>query len=151
MNWFNYYGAIFIVIMMIPNIIFCIKCKEELINHWDNKAVEIMEQIGRFSCFGLMIINIPGTYYGLWFDNALLVYIIIDSLLLTVYSIIWIIYFKKNSIFKALFLSIIPSIIFLFSGIMFSSILLIIAAVIFASAHITISYKNAKLCIGKGV
>ena len=40
--------------------------------------------------------------------------------------------------------SIIPSVIFLFSGIMSRSILLIIASVLFTPTHILISYKNAK-------
>ena len=41
-------------------------------------------------------------------------------------------------------LSIIPAIIFMFSGIMSRSVLLIVASLLFAPAHILISYKNAK-------
>lgn len=52
--------------------------------------------------------------------------------------------FKKNSVFRALALSIIPSMLFLFSGIMSRSVLLIIASVLFAPSHIVISYKNVK-------
>ena len=37
-----------------------------------------------------------------------------------------------------------PSVLFLFSGIMSRSILLIIAAILFAPSHILLSYKNAK-------
>ena len=46
--------------------------------------------------------------------------------------------------FRALALSILPSILFLFSGIMTRSVLLTIAALLFAPAHIAISYRNAK-------
>ena len=38
----------------------------------------------------------------------------------------------------------IPSMLFLFSGIMSRSVLLIIASVLFAPSHIMISYKNVK-------
>lgn len=46
---------------------------------------------------------------------------------------------------RALALSIIPSVIFLFSGIMSRSILLFLASVPFAPAHILISCKSADL------
>ena len=61
MEWFNIYGLIFIVIIMIPNIIFAVKCRDGFENKRSNKVVEITEQIGRFGCFGFMIINIPKT------------------------------------------------------------------------------------------
>lgn len=144
MGIFNIYGFIFVAIIMIPNIIFAIKCKDGFENKWNNKFIETMEQIGRFSCFGLMIINIPKTYFGWWGNNGLTIYLIGDIILVTLYCLIWCICFKKNSVFRALALSIIPSILFLFSGIMSRSILLIIAAIIFAPSHIMLSYKNAK-------
>ena len=33
-------------------------------NKYQNKLVETLEQIGRFTCFGTMIINIPHTIFG---------------------------------------------------------------------------------------
>lgn len=144
MEWINIFGLIFIVVIMIPNIIFAIKCKDGFANKWKNKFVEMIEQIGRFGCFGFMIINIPGTWFGWWSDEVFAVYLIVNVILVILYCVIWIICFKKDSIFRALALSIIPSILFLFSGIMSRSVLLIIAATIFAPSHITISYKNAK-------
>lgn len=144
MEWINIFGLIFIVVIMIPNIIFAMKCKDGFANKWKNKFVEMIEQIGRYGCFGFMIINIPGTWFGWWSDEVFAVYLIVNVILVILYCVIWIICFKKNSIFRALALSIIPSILFLFSGIMSRSVLLIIAATIFAPSHITISYKNAK-------
>lgn len=144
MEWFNVFGFVFIVIIMIPNIIFAIKCKDGFDNKWNNKIIEILEQIGRFGCFGFMIINIPKTWFGFWSDEAFAVYLIVDAVLVILYCVIWIICRKKNNIFKALSLSVIPSVIFLFSGIMARSVLLIVSALIFAPCHIMISYKNAK-------
>lgn len=144
MDWMNMYGLIFIAIIMIPNIIFAIKCKDGFENKWNNKCVETIEQVGRFGCFGFMIINIPGTWFGWWSDKIFAIYLIVDVILIILYCIIWIICFKKNSVFRALALSIIPSILFLFSGIMSRSILLILSAILFAPSHIIISYKNSK-------
>ena len=144
MEWFNAFGMFFIIVIMVPNIMFMIKCKEGLDNKWNNKYVQIIEQVGRFGCFGFMIINIPGTWFGWWSDEAFALYLIIDTIMLILYCVIWIITFKKGSVFRALALSIIPSILSLFSGIMSRSVLLIIASLFFAPSHIVISYKNAK-------
>lgn len=144
MEWFNIFGLIVIVIIMIPNIVFAIKCKDGFQNKFNNKFIETIEQIGRFGCMAFMVINIPKTWLGWWSDEAFSIYLIINIILVILYCLIWIICFKKNSVFKALALSIFPSIIFLFSGIMTRSFLLIISAVIFAPSHIMISYNNAK-------
>ena len=138
MEWINIFGLVFIAIIMIPNIVFAIKCKDGFENKWNNKSVEIVEQIGRFGCFGFMVINIPGTWVGWWSDNAFSIYLIVNMVLIILYCGIWMICFRKNTVFRALALSIIPSVIFLFSGIMSRSILLIITSLLFAPAHILI-------------
>ena len=139
----NIYGLIFIAIIMIPNIVFAIKHKDGFANKFNNKIIETLEQIGRFGCFIFMIINIEYLSFGFINEAALSIYLLIDSFLVTLYCLIWIICFKANSIFRSLALSIIPSIIFLFSGIITRSILLLLFAIIFAPCHIIISYKNA--------
>lgn len=144
MGWFNIFGLVFIVVIMIPNIVFAIKCKEAFENKWSNKVVELLEQIGRFGCFGFMIFNVPGTWFGWWSDEAFAIYLIVDSLLIVLYCIIWVICWKKNNVFRALALSIIPAVVFMFSAVMSRSILLIIASMLFAPTHIMISYKNVK-------
>ena len=144
MEWINIFGLIFMAVIMIHNVIFALKCKDGFENQWKNRWVEAIEQIGRFGCFGFMIIHIPGTWFGWWSDEAFAVYLIVDTILAALYCLIWIVCFRKNSVFRALALSIIPSVLFLFSGIMSRSVLLIIAAVLFAPSHIAISYKNAK-------
>ena len=144
MEWLNVFGLVMVAVIMIPNILFAMKCKDGFVNKWNNKSVETVEQIGRFGCFGFMIINIPGTWFGWWSDEAFAVYLVVDAVLVTLYCVIWVVCFRKSSIFRALALSIIPSVLFLFSGIMSRSILLTIAAVLFAPSHILISYQNAK-------
>lgn len=144
MEWLNIFGLIMMAVIMIPNILFAMKCKDGFENKWNNKFVETVEQIGRFGCFGFMIINIPGTCFGWWSDEAFAVYLAVDAVLVTLYCVIWAICFRKSSVFRALALSIIPSVLFLFSGIMSRSILLTIAALLFAPSHIMLSYHNAK-------
>ena len=144
MEWINFFGLTFIALIMIPNIVFAIKCKNGFENRYQSKAIETMEQIGRFGCFGFMIFNIPGTWFGWWSDEAFASYLIINILLVAFYCIVWIVCWSKNNLFRALALSITPSVVFLFSGIMSRSILLISSALLFAPMHVFLSYKNAK-------
>ena len=141
MGWFNYYGLIVMAIVMIPNIVYAVKVKN-FANAYENKTVEILEQIGRYACFVLMIFNIPYTYFGFWFDNAITVYLSVNGCLCFAYLLFWIICRNKNSKLKALSLSVIPSVIFLFSGITLGYIPLIVFAVLFGINHILISYKD---------
>lgn len=145
MNWINLYGLIFMAVILIPNIIFAAKCPEGFENAWQNKTVELLEQIGRFGCFGFMIVHIPGTWFGFPSDEAFAVYLLANTLLIGCYCLIWMICFRKNSLFRALALSILPSLVFLLSGILSRSPLLILSALLFAPCHILLSYKNAVL------
>jgi hypothetical protein len=93
MEWFNVFGLIFIAVIMIPNVVFAIKCKDGFDNKWNNKYVEVTEQVGRLGCFGFMIINIPGTWFGWWSDEAFALYLIVDTILVNrfpVWMILWI-------------------------------------------------------------
>ena len=144
MEWFNVFGLVFISVIMLPNIVFAVRCKDGFVNRWNNKVLEIFEQMGRFGCFGFMIFNVPGTWFGWWSNEAFAAYLIVDTLLVVLYIAIWIICWHKNNIFIAVALSVVPSAIFLFSGIMSRSVLLILSALLFVPTHILISYKNAK-------
>ena len=137
------FGLVFMVFIMVPNIIYAMKCKDGFQNNC-SKAVETVEQIGRYGCFGTMIFNIPGTWLGWWSDEAFGVYLMANILLVGLYCGIWILCWKKNSLFRALTLSILPSMVFLLSGIMTRSILLTLAALLFAPAHIYISCRNVR-------
>ena len=145
---FNPWGFLFISIIMIPNIIFAIKNKETFENSIQKKwfkILEIFEQIGRYGCFFCMMFNISGTYFGFSSNFSFRIYLIINGILIFFYCLIWITHFRKNNLFRGISLSVIPSIIFLFSGIISQSILLIIFAIIFAPCHIAISVENQKI------
>ena len=143
MGWFNYYGLAVMAVVMIPNIIYAVKNKGNVADTYNNKLATVAEQIGRYGCFAFMIFNIPYSYFNFWFDYAIIVYLAVNGGLCLAYLIIWIICRNKSGILRALALSVIPSCIFIFSGVMLLNIPLICFAVIFAVSHILISYKNA--------
>lgn len=145
MTWFNPFGLVAMVIIMIPNIVFATKCKDGFDNIYQNKAVIILEQIGRYGCFITMIFNVPYTSFGFNSVAAFFVYIAANAVLILAYCIIWIVCFRKNSLFRAIMLSVLPSAVFLISGILCRSVLLTLFALIFAPCHITLSCKNVLL------
>lgn len=143
MGWFNYYGLIFIAVIMVPNIFYALKSRQVSGSRFTNKALETAEQIGRYGCMALMIFNIPYTYFGFWFEGAIAVYISVNAVLCLVYCILWVIFFNRERKVKALSLSVIPTLVFVFSGCMLADIPLIVFAVVFGVCHIYISYKNS--------
>ena len=145
MEWFNIFGFLFVVIMMIPNIVFALKKKNGFKNKYKNKLVLFLEKFGRIGCIIFMFINIPGTYLGFWDLPCMFFYIVLECVLLLAYIVLFIIYFNKNTMAKAVTLSVIPSVMFLLGGILYASLLLSIFAVIFAPCHILISVKNVTL------
>lgn len=143
MGWFNYIGLIFIILIMIPNIIYLFCHQDDFKQKYKNRIVEALEQVGRYGSFFFMIFNIPYTYFSFWFLNGLIVYIIVGASLIFVYLLSWVLFWSRHQIIRAYLLSIIPSALFIFSGIMLLSIPLLIFSLIFAFSHITISLKNA--------
>ena len=143
-KWFNSYGLIFMILILLPNIVFAATHKDGFENLYRNKFVEVAEQIGRFGCFICMFVSIPLPIGGFWFDGARLVYIICGSLISAAYVIGWIVFWKTNSVFKSLYLSIVPSLLFVECGVFTLNIPLIMFCAVFAPCHILISYKNAK-------
>lgn len=137
---FFVYGLVIVLIILVPNVVFALCNKDGFENNWHNKAVEILEQIGRFGCMIFMFIVIPEISFSS--DESFALYIIVNMALLLLYCLLWIVFFKKSNMAKAVSLSVIPSVIFLFSGIISFNIPLIIAAVIFSPCHILISVKN---------
>ena len=143
MEWFNPFGLFFMLAIMIPNIIYAAKHPEGFANKWNCKTVELIEQIGRYGCFALMIFNIPGTFGGWRSDEAFALYLITNTVLVILYCLTWTIDFKKQPMLRAVLLSVLPSLVFLFSAVMSRSELLGLFALLFAPAHILISCKNA--------
>lgn len=144
MEWLNIFGLAFIIAIMIPNILFALWHRDAFENKYKNKTVEVIEQIGRYGCFAFMIFNIPNARIIERFDTALAVYLTVNTALAVLYCAIWVFHLRKSSVFGAMSLSIIPSVMFLFSGIMCMSAPLIVSSLLFMPSHILISYKNAK-------
>ncbi len=140
-GWINFFGLAIVTIMLIPNIIYAMHFRNAE-NKCTNKVINFIEQIGRFASLFLMFFPL-----GIWkfgFPNvfAMLIYAIGDGTLLLAYLIIWVLYFKKQSLSKAMALAIIPTCIFLISGLTLHHWFLVIAAITFGVGHTYVTYQN---------
>ena len=139
---FNYFGIIFIIVLMLPNIYASIFKKELFVNKFDDRLLIKLENIGRYLCMILMVINIQDLYGGFKSVEAFVTYLGINIILLGLYYIVWFIFYKFNNIYKNMILGIIPSLMFIISGILQNHLLLIISGIVFAYAHLRIIWKN---------
>ena len=139
---FNYFGIIFIIVLMLPNIYASIFKKELFVNKFDDRLLIKLEKIGRYLCMILMVINIQDLYGGFKSVEAFVAYLGINIILLGLYYIVWFIFYKFNNIYKNMILGIIPSLMFIISGILQNNLLLIISGIVFAYAHLKIIWKN---------
>ena len=137
----NYFGLLIVAVVLVPNVIFAIKGKNPE-SKYHNKAVEIIEQAGRFGSMAFMVFNLPSMEFGFWFPQGKIVYMAVAGVLAVLYCLVWIFYFREANYQKSMLLAIIPTIIFFSSGAIQGKPLLIITAILFGVGHITITYKN---------
>lgn len=142
MDWFNYYGLVIMVVIMVPNIVYALKHMGSAESVHQNKVVQVLEQIGRYACMFFMVFNIPYFYFNFWFDYALIVYLSVNGVLCLLYIFFWIVCWNKDGILKAVSLSILPSVIFLFSGVVLANILLIVFSILFGINHVYLRLNN---------
>ena len=141
MDWLNVFGLILVILLLIPNIVYAIKVKDQK-NLCTNKFMNILEQIGRYACMFLMVFNIGIAEFGFGSVAAFLIYGIGNVLLLLSYWIIWMLYFHKQSFGKQITLAILPVCLFLLSGITMRHYLLILFGLVFGVGHVYVTYKN---------
>lgn len=143
-NWINLFGLIIIILMLIPNIVYAIKCHDQE-EHYSNVMMNLLEQIGRYASMFLMVFHIGLSEFGFSSVKALVIYGAGNVVLLVIYWVTWVSYFRRPAFEKRMALAVVPVGIFLLSGITLRYILLIVSAVIFGMSHIYITYQNAKI------
>ena len=98
-----------------------------------------------------MVLRIPVLCHGYWFDGGETVQLAVSVVLVTLYLLGWLVFWKEDSVRKSLALAILPSLLFLERGILIANIPLLVLAVLFAPCHIAISYGNAKALDSGGI
>lgn len=149
---FSYIGLIFLLMLMIPNIIWS-KNKPKDYDKYvgnENKVLLVFERIGEVTVVGVSLIfsdfNINEISYWLCILAAAFI-------LMILYEIYWIRYFKSEKTMKDMYCSLLgipvagaalPVTAFLLLGIYGKNIFLIISAIILGIGHIGIHLNHKK-------
>lgn len=140
-GWINVLGMVIVAIMLIPNLIYAARERHTEIKY-HNKILEIIEQAGRYLSIVFLILPIGMSSFGFRTVAHMVVSLMANALLLFLYVILWIFYFRKKTLRTALPLAIIPTLIFLISGITLSHWVLVLSSVVFGFSHIYITCRN---------
>ena len=141
-GWINVFGAIIVILMLIPNIVYTIKNKNEK-NLCTDRFMNIIEQIGRYACIVFMWFPLIVWKFSFASVFEMILYIGCNGVFLAAYWISFAVYMKRKTVRLALVLAILPSCIFMLSGVLLRHWLLVGFAALFAIGHIFVSYKNA--------
>lgn len=142
-GWINLFGGLVVIIMLIPNVIYAVKNKGTE-NKCSNIVFNILEQIGRYSSMALMVLPLLIWEFGFQSILVMMLYFLCDTFLLLIYLFVWRLYFIKPTLKTALSLAVIPTLIFLISGVLLRHWLLITSAVLFGIGHIYVTAENNK-------
>ena len=140
-GWINLFGAIIVIVMMIPNIIYALRNKDEE-NLCTNKIMNMIEQIGRYACIILMWLPLLVWKFGFASVPELLIYLSGNGLLLFAYLFVFILYLKEKNARRAMILAVLPACIFLLSGLLLRHCLLVGFSILFAFGHIYVTKHN---------
>ena len=141
-GWINVFGAGWVILMLIPNIICALKNKGEK-NLCESPAMNVIEQIGWYGCIVLMWLPLLVKKFAFAGVFEMLLYLAGNGILLLAYWIAFAVRMKHRSVGLALTLAFLPTCMFLQSGILLRHWLLVGLAVLFAVGHIYVTLQNA--------
>ena len=149
---FSYIGLVFLLMLMIPNIIWSKNKPKEYEKYVknENKVLLLFERIGEMlvTCLSLIFSNLNINKITNWSIILLIAFII-----MILYEIYWIRYFKSNKTMKDMYHSLfgipvagatLPVMAFLLLGIYGKNIFLIVSTIILGIGHIGIHLNHKR-------
>ena len=142
-GWINLFGGIIVLLMLIPNIVYALKNREER-NLCTNRVMNVVEQAGRYGCIVWMWLPLLVWKFGFRSASEMLLYFLGNGVLLVAYWLVFARYMRKKTAKGALVLAVLPACIFLLSGLLLRHWLLVGFGLLFAVGHIYVTTINAK-------
>lgn len=141
---FSYIGLIFLLMLMIPNIIWAMSKPREYETANENKILSVFERIGQILCVATLLFfkDYDPKEFSWW-----TVWLILSFACMILYEIFWIRYFRSSRTQYDFYRNLIgipvpgatlPVIAFLLLGVYGKVIWLVISAIIFGIGHIGI-------------
>ena len=140
-GWINVFGAIIVVLMLVPNVVYALKNRGEE-NRCTNCWMNLLEQIGRYGCIAFMWFPLLVGKFGFRSVPEMTLYLGGNGALLAVYWFVYARYLRERTRRRALTLAVVPACIFLMSGLLLRHWLLVVFALFFAVGHIYVTTQN---------
>ncbi len=140
-GWINLFGGIIVVLMLIPNVVYALKNRDEK-NRCTSRWMNLMEQVGRYACIALMWLPLLVWKFGFKSPAEMLLYFVGNGGLLLIYWLVYARYLKEKTPRRAMTLAIVPACIFLLSGLLLRHWLLVGFALLFAVGHLYVTRRN---------
>lgn len=141
-NFISIYAAAILVLLLIPNIIYAFKFKGKY-NHCTNRLMNILEQVGRYGSFILMIVPLGVGEFGFSSAGGLIIYAFGSAAIMLAYWIVWAMYFHRVTAARAMLLAILPVVLFTLCAVTLRHWLLLAFTAVFAVGHIYITAVNS--------
>lgn len=136
---FNLFCAGIVVLLLIPNLIYALRHRGGGISS-SNRAINLLEQIGRFGCMIFMVVplGVKGGGLGFYSVEGLIIWGVGIMLLLLAYYACWAFFAWRPGRRLALALAVIPCGVFLLSAVLLRHWVLAVFAGIFTGTHLYI-------------
>ena len=136
---FNLWCAGILGLILVPNLLYAIRRRDGGISS-GNRAINALEQIGRFGCMIFMVVplGVRGGEFGFYSSEELVIWGFGTLLLLAAYYVCWAFFARRPGRRLALALALIPCGIFLLSAVLLRHWVLAVFSGIFTGAHLYI-------------
>ncbi len=140
---FNLFCAGIVILLLIPNIVYALRHRGGGISG-GNRAINILEQIGRFGCMIFMVVplGVKGGGLGFYSWEALIIWVAGTALLLLAYYVCWALFAWRPGRKLALALAVIPCGVFLLSAVLLRHWVLAVFTGIFTGSHLYIVQRG---------
>ena len=147
---FSYVGAIYLVMLFVPNIIWSKHQPVVYNSNGENRILLVFERIGEVAVSFIAVIF---SDFNLRFDSFWSLWLLISVIFMLLYEIYWIRYFRSHRLLEDFYSSLLgipvagatlPVISFLILGIYGKNIWMIVSVIILGIGHIGIHLQHKK-------
>lgn len=139
----NVYGLLFAVILAVPHIVYARTHNYDL-KAINNRAMLYIERTGKYCSLFLMGINIGVLEQGFTAPIMEIYWLISTSVLIVIYVVLWILFFKKETKAFAYLLTLTATLIVIQSGLLQVKTLLLTAGIVYLIGELYVTSQAFK-------
>lgn len=139
----NVYGLLFAVILAVPHVVYARTHNYDL-KAINNRAMLYIERTGKYCSLFLMGINIGVLEQGFTAPIMEIYWLISTSVLIVIYVVLWILFFKKETKALAYLLTLTAALIVIQSGLLQVKTLLLTAGIVYLIGELYVTSQAFK-------